>query len=168
MTPKKQIPTIPVGEVVGMIEELRSIDRHKEIEQQAAKLNMTYEQYCRWYRNEYGKRLFPSPDSQSLFQIKDMLSKWQDRLRKYETGSLEIENDIPLPENYVDNAPRSNWKKLAAKMNVGDSVLVMGWNEATSLKTALHTRWGMGCSVSRKAADTDSSVYFPVRVWRTK
>ena len=51
MTPKKQIPTIPVGEVIGMIEELSSIDRHKEIEQQAAKLNMTYEQYCRWYRN---------------------------------------------------------------------------------------------------------------------
>lgn len=165
MNSKKQIP---VGEVVGMIEELLSIDKHREIERYAAKLNMTYDQYRRWYNMEHGRPLFPTPDCQSLQQIRTKLSEWRNRLRSHEKGNFEIENDIPLPENYVDNAPRSNWKKLAAKMNVGDSVLVMGWNEATSLKTALHTRWGRGCSVSRKAADTDSSVYFPVRVWRTK
>ena len=71
---KQEVPMVPVGEVVGMIEELRSIDKHKEIEEQAAKLGMSYEQWRRWYRNEKGGRPF-NPDSQSLCKIRFELSR---------------------------------------------------------------------------------------------
>lgn len=164
MKDKEQIST---SEVVGMIEELLAIDKQKEIEQHAAKLNMTYEQWRQWYRNEYKMRPF-TPDSQSLHQIRLKLCEWRNSLRSQEKGNLDIEKNVPLPENYENNPPRASWKKLASQMNVGDSVVVVGWNEATSLKTALQTRWGRGCCVSRKVEDTDSTVYFPVRVWRTK
>lgn len=165
MKNKEQIST---SEVVGMIEELLAIDKQKEIERYAAKLNMTYDQYRQWYKSEYGRPLFPTPDSQSLYQIRLKLCEWRNSLRSQEKGNLDIEKNVPLPENYENNPPRASWKKLASQMNVGDSVVVVGWNEATSLKTALQTRWGRGCCVSRKVEDTDSTVYFPVRVWRTK
>jgi len=164
---KQEVPMVPVGEVVGMIEELRSIDKHKEIEEQAAKLGMSYEQWRRWWRNEKGGRPF-NPDSQSLCKIRFELSQWQDRLRKYETDSLQVEHDVPLPADYVDNPKRNDWKSLASEMGPGDSVVVLGFQEASSLKSALHAQWGPGCSVSRKIAETGSSVCFPVRVWRTR
>ena len=165
---KQEVPMVPVGEVVGMIEELRSIDKRKDIERTAAKLNMTYEQYCRWYRNEHGRGVFPRPDSQTLMEVRHRLFKWQDSLRKYEVDNLQVESDVPLPEDYVDNSKRNDWKGLASEMGPGDSVVVLGFQEASSLKSALHAQWGPGCSVSRKIAETDSSVCFPVRVWRTR
>lgn len=163
-------PVIPVGEVVGMIEELLSIDRHKEIERYAAKLNMTYDQYRRWYNMEHGRPPFPTPDCQSLQQIRRKLSEWRSSLRTVETGFLKVESDVPLPNfNFGKTKPKSGWKKLASEMkNVGDSMVVCGWNEATALKAALHSCWGKGSSVSRKIGEGESSVEFPVRVWRTK
>ena len=105
-------------------------------------------------------------DDRLRFMRHDM-EYWKAHLRLTELPLGEIEEDVPFPKDYQPKLKqRVSWSTLAKKMSVGDSVQLFTWSEGSSLKSAMHSIYGHGSSVSRKIGGTPGSEI--VRVWRKR
>lgn len=82
-------------------------------------------------------------------------------LRKIQRTELIIEKDVPYPDHPMIKTP---WKTLAEKMDVGDSVEVIGETEASSLHSAIKYKYGRNSSIMKKIGGGPNRGI--IRVWR--
>jgi len=82
-------------------------------------------------------------------------------LRKIQRTELRIETDVPYPDHPMVKTP---WKTLAEKMDVGDSVEVVGETEASSLHSAIKYKYGKNSAIMKKLGGGPNRGI--IRVWR--